>query len=483
MCVRYRSRNSPRPRQPRSAPGRTPSEDIRARGRVRWASPVRYVLSGLAHPRPGVQSMVGHRAKQSVTLFPEGESILRDYAATLMNNLARWEVVTLHLNTHTKPFPLEAAKGAPLLRYLDLKARNGLEFRLNLHETWSPRLQHIRLENIRLLNWADSILFGLCTLVLRCIASSGPSLNELFAILTLCPNLQDLELQAIACSRDSHSRGAFQVPLPCLRSLKLMDMNPATTAALLSGIQAPLCHTYFCRRRLFGPPGAEDTRLHEQTRSFLIDRIQHHLPKADGVHILIHPDTMIYVDIYDRMDPSSRIAHIFLDVITHVEVLRCVHHILDSAQPPLPRAIHLTFIRVIPRGVITSLRSSRRVEGITFRECGATNICTILNDLSEARNNNGDGMGHDGNAGLNWLFPALHDLSIQGHWNLEVGMALRRLVESRGGDASKVAVAGRCDRPAPLKNVSLSKGLLVDREVWATIIKILGDGARRSEDH
>ncbi|KAG9007454.1 hypothetical protein FRB93_007869 [Tulasnella sp. JGI-2019a] len=415
-----------------------------------------------------------------INRFLTVESILRDYATTLVNSLARWEVVTLHLNAHTELFPPEVTNVAPLLRYLHLRADIGPEFRLNLHETWSPRLRHIKLEGVRLLNWTNSILFGLHTLMLR---YKGPPLNELFAILTRCPDLHDLELRDITYRRDSHSRGALQVPLPYLRSLKLMDMNSATTATLLSGIQAPLCHTYFCRCCLLGPPDTEDTRLHEQTRSFLIDRIQHHLPKADGVHILIHPDTMIYVDMYDHMDHSSRIAHIFLDMFTHVEVLRCVHDILDSAQPPLPRAIHLTFISVIPPDVTNFLRSSRRVEWIKFKFPNAAKLCSILHDLLGARNDDSDEVGHDGNGGLDWLFPELRYLIIRGGSDPEVGMALRRVVESRGGDASKVAIAGHGDRPAPLKNVRLSKGYPMDQNVWAGIENILGDGARRIEDY
>ncbi|KAG9037163.1 hypothetical protein FRB95_006717 [Tulasnella sp. JGI-2019a] len=393
------------------------------------------------------------------------------HVTALMNNLARWESVTINLNVHIELSPLEVASDAPLLRHLNLSLRRPSETYLDLPRGWSPKIQHIGLDHVGFRHWDDCILAGLHTLVLCRLQSFVPSHRELLAILRYCPDLEDLGLYSMLCRSDGDSIETSKIQLLRLQSIALMDIDLPTMETLLSRIHAPLCHTFSCCHESEQPVGAVNAR---QTGSFFVSRIKHHLPNTETIEITIFPGSEIEVDLYHGVD---RVAHNSLQLLTQLEVLRCLHHVLDTAQPPWPHKISLVLICGIRWDVSAFLSNSRRVQRITFGAFRAPVLSAVLHDLSKARN----GGGHS-----KWRFPALKDISI---WNNDstpdsavVAKALRLVVESRGRDAGNSAVAGCNDGSVLLKRLCVGGDCGMDHETWAAIVDILGDGATRLED-
>ncbi|KAG9013682.1 hypothetical protein FRB94_001244 [Tulasnella sp. JGI-2019a] len=366
---------------------------------------------------------------------------------------------------------LEVTSGAPHLKYLHMELRSPLKKYLDLPKRWSPKIQHVNLAGVGLCGWNDCLLVGLRTLVLHDVQPLGPSPKELLEILKWCPDLEELSLGRIQCRCNDDSIETSKIPLLHLQSIALFDIDLITTNALLAGIHAPLCYSFICCHQSDQLLDAVDT---QQTRSFFISRIKHHLPITETIEIATLVGNNILIDLYNDIDCFLPVAHILLDLLTPIDVLSCLYDILDSVQPPWPHSIMFNFMFNIVPEVGAFLGNSRRIHHITFRSFDGEDLCTILRDLSEAR----EDAGHDEHS--KWLFPALQDISILNHgpYDLAVANVLRLVVERRGGNARKLAAEGGGDGLALLKSISVSKEYGLDHETWATIADILGDGAR-----
>ncbi|KAG9013685.1 hypothetical protein FRB94_001247 [Tulasnella sp. JGI-2019a] len=250
------------------------------------------------------------------------------HLTSLINNLARWEIVTIELHdVYMELSPIEVTGGAPHLRYLEMRLNMPLKTYLDLPRSWSPKIQHAKLSGLGLCRWDGCILAGLRTLMLHHVQSFVPSQKELLAILKNCPDLEDLDLDLydVPCCSNGDLQTS-EIQLLHLQSIKL-DIHLPTMNVLLSRIHAPLCHTLFCRDGFEKPLDPAEVR---QIIPFFVSQIEHHLPHIERIEVTISAGYLYEIGLYHDTD---RVTHDELSLWADLDIVSCIRHMLDNAQP------------------------------------------------------------------------------------------------------------------------------------------------------
>ncbi|KAG8930991.1 hypothetical protein FRC01_001986 [Tulasnella sp. 417] len=187
------------------------------------------------------------------------------------SGMQRWKFVSFQF---TSPEPLAALREpAPLLEVLQLRVTNGIDRTYWMEDLFYgelPRLKELRLQSISV-PWSSRHFPALRILDLSCIRDQGPTISQLFSILSQCSKLSKLILDYVVFSPDSTDQTDVQPIMSSLLQLQLDRLASASINRILTNLNLPVLKQFYlaCKLPRDEPTALFDHRLYLRTASFV----------------------------------------------------------------------------------------------------------------------------------------------------------------------------------------------------------------------
>ncbi|KAG9034228.1 hypothetical protein FRB95_013509 [Tulasnella sp. JGI-2019a] len=341
----------------------------------------------------------------------------------------------------------------------------------DLFKGGTPQLLHVELRNIALENWNSTLLSGLRTLEIKDVGSHGPSLQQLFNALSMCPDLEQLVLHDIAITDHTFLPLAVRHPILQLHRLvriSLVGFPTAMIAQIMSTVHMPRCTDIHVRGFRPEVPGASTEVLSALTAS-ITPSLTTSLA-AGGAAITLSLSTDPYLSVTLAHQPDHLI--VFEDIASLADYL-------DWAEQLL--AVH-------------SQRSTTRIEEVCLdiqdgpRQGGLIDqLVTFLGRLPSVESLRVFGGELDGlweamsvaklGSECGWLCPNLRACYLEDYYRPSDPEPFMRMVERRERAAALRKTMGReKDGPQALERLEIgSESEMMTVDVFRRIKAVLGD--------
>ncbi|KAG8958494.1 hypothetical protein FRC03_009093 [Tulasnella sp. 419] len=162
------------------------------------------------------------------------------YMEMVLPHIPRWQsasIIGLPRNYCTRL----AAETAPLLETFVMTTFVTPSFThpVNLFQGHAPRLHHLEIPTLPI-SWSSPILSGLTFLsILAFDGSAIPTGPQFHSVLSACPELEEIHIigREADCQAPHFEPFKYNVSLPKLRLLRLLELHPLLTKSILSSIK------------------------------------------------------------------------------------------------------------------------------------------------------------------------------------------------------------------------------------------------------
>ncbi|KAG9044968.1 hypothetical protein FS837_007231 [Tulasnella sp. UAMH 9824] len=180
------------------------------------------------------------------------------FLSTIFPHAHRWRKAALSIQGAAQALEPMATLSSPLLESLSLRAIGGPSWAneepLDVFGGRPPaRLQELSLDGIPI-KWSPKTICNLKALEIRDIHRLGPSLDQLFAILSASPNLESLSIDKVNFSGGASAPIHNLIQMPALGTLWLELISPWTINRILAALRAPNCNFGSLRPRILVDP-------------------------------------------------------------------------------------------------------------------------------------------------------------------------------------------------------------------------------------
>lgn len=386
------------------------------------------------------------------------------------SSIQRWKFASLEFGS--RAFLATLNHAAPLLEVLRLQAVSGSDddhWTEDLFPGEMPRLQEIRLQAVAV-PWESRYFAGLRILELSCIQHRGPTIPQLFSILSQCPELSTAVLDRVAFpSGDSANQTTIPLALPNLTRLQLTHLTSVSTHQIVTNLDFPRLLKFDLQCSMFrkGPSTLFDHQLYQTCPAFV--RL---LQNARAMRIEVQADMLTCRALFPKDLATARSFAVTIRSCPSASPLRWLLSILKDVTPHLPAELTVSgffpfahdeeFFEImlqIPHLVDISFKLPNEDIAILLARLGAYSV--------------------DEDGEVKWTLPDLNILCLSGDYFDD--SEVLAMVKSRYG-LSKSQNKAKNHLPAPFVLLDVVDNTRSTEETLAEIRSIVGDSVLEWEE-
>ncbi|KAG9034236.1 hypothetical protein FRB95_013518 [Tulasnella sp. JGI-2019a] len=368
-----------------------------------------------------------------------------------------------------QPQMLDATQTAAVLQGLAVMYPPRLV--LDLFKGGAPRLSHLKLDSIALRSWDSSILSRLRVLKINKVGSHGPTLQQVFDVLSACPGLEELVLHDLEV-KNPKSASCSIIHLPCLEYISLLRLPTTVVCRIMSTIQIPRCTDVYIRGRS-SDRKLKSNRIFLSITSAISPAFQAFIASGQikvSLQVGIYPFITLFLD-FRLTKPGYRI--LLEDVATIAEYSEWTASLLTSGSKISVVCISEVVLALQddfhnggqdPAGHIVSLiRLLPHIERLYVYDGELDTLWDAMSIVQVA-----DGSG--------WLCPNLRTIHLKEHYRPKDPERLVTMLEVRERTAALRRDSGiESDGPAPLERFEIDAGAQLTKTAFERIQNVLGD--------
>ncbi|KIO19136.1 hypothetical protein M407DRAFT_31224 [Tulasnella calospora MUT 4182] len=386
--------------------------------------------------------------------------------------IQRWKFASLQF---TSPEPLVALRQpAPLLEVLQLRVPGRIDRTYWMEDLFHgelPRLKELRLESVAV-PWDNQYFPGLRVLDLSCVRQQGPTISQLFSILSQCSKLSIVILDNVVFPPDDCTEQTnIQPTMSSLIQLNLTHLaSPSATNRILTSLSLPALKRLklYCSLLRDEPTTLFNHQLYLRAPTFVPI-----LQNANAVRIELHHNTFTCRALFPEQLAAAQSFTLTIRSSWPASPLRWLLNVLNDVSPRVPA--ELTFSGNVrferDQEFFELMLKIPRLVDVSFTEPNE-GIPALLARLN-ACDVDADGV-------RNWALPDLHILCLSGdHFDVSDVLVM---VKSRYG-LSGPQQGSKTQHPAPFVLLDVVDNTSSTEETLAEIREIVGDGVLQWDEY